>query len=89
MNKVETVPYLVRICKGLDWKSWYLVSAKDEELTKEELDLLDYIAELTCNPDENMSKIQELYQNQSLLKVPAEILQRYSNKASGHLFKEL
>lgn len=76
LNKVETVPYLIRICKGLDWKPWYLVSAKDEELTNEDLALLDYVAELTCNPDENMEEIRNLYHKESLLQVPSEIVQR-------------
>ena len=46
-NKVETAPYLVRISRGLDWKSWRLVGASDNELTDEDWKLLDRIAELT------------------------------------------
>ncbi len=76
LNKVETVPYLVRICKGLDWKAWHLVSVKDQELTKEEVKLLDHIAELSCNPDDNMQEIQQLYQKNPLLMVPPEIIKR-------------
>ncbi len=76
LNKVETVPYLVRICKGLDWKSWHLVYARDEELTNQELRLLDDIATLTCYVDDNFSEIQKLYANNKELAVPLEIIKR-------------
>lgn len=76
LNKVETVPYLVRICKKLDWKSWHLVGAKDEDITEEELKLLDDIAELSCNADKNFEEIQKLYHDNELLAVPSEIIER-------------
>ena len=76
LNKVEIVPYLVRICKGVNWKSWNLLDKNDEEVTEEELELLDLIAKLTCNPDDNMEKIWELYSNNRLLSVPNEIIKR-------------
>ena len=76
LNKVETVPYLVRICKGLDWKSWRLVDLKDQELTDEDLGLLDTIAELTLQTDNNFDKICELYTEKKDLAVPTEILMR-------------
>ena len=49
LNKVETVPYLVRISKGLNWNVWRLVGASDNELTKEDWKILDEIAELTSH----------------------------------------
>ncbi len=76
LNKVETVPYLVRICKGLDWKPWRLMALKDDELTKKDLSLLDDIAALTTNTDVNHSKIQEAYTMNRDLGVPAEIIAR-------------
>ena len=76
LNKVETVPYLVRICKGLDWKSWRLVELMDQELTDKDLGLLDTIAELTLQIDINFDKICELYTEKKDLTVPAEILMR-------------
>lgn len=76
LNKVETVPYLVRICKGLDWKPWHLVYTKDSELTDDELTLLDKIAELTTNVDANLCKIREAYLTNSSLTVPDEIILR-------------
>jgi hypothetical protein len=76
LNKVETVPYLVRICKGLDWKVWRLVGAKDEELTEEDLCLLDTIAKLTLQADANYHEISRAYAENKDLRVPAEILVR-------------
>lgn len=76
LNKVETEPYLVRICKKLDWQSWHLVGAKDEELNAEELKLLDEIAELTLDVENNFEKILTLYQEKDGLKVPVEIIER-------------
>ena len=74
LNKVETVPYLVRICKGLDWKSWRLVYLKDSELTHDELVLLDTIAELTTNVDKNFSDIRKAYSTHRDLAAPDEII---------------
>lgn len=77
LNKVETVPYLVRICKGLDWKPWHLVYAKDNELTEDELLLLDEIAELSIDADVNFNKIRKKYLTNNDLAVPDEIILRY------------
>lgn len=76
LNKIETVPYLVRICKGLDWKAWRLVALKDQEMTEEDLQLLDRIAELTLQPDKNHNEIRELYTGNKELTVPDEIISR-------------
>lgn len=76
LNKVETVPYLVRICEGLDWKPWQLVYAKDSELTEDKLLLLDAIAGLTTDADTNFNKIREAYSTNSDLTVPDEIILR-------------
>lgn len=76
LNKVETVPYLARISKGLDWKPWRLVAAKDDELTAEDLSLLDEISELTTDADANHLKIREAYTMNSGLTVPEEIISR-------------
>lgn len=76
LNKVETVPYLVRICKGLNWKPWRLIALKDSELTSDELLLLDAIAELSADIDTNFNKIREAYSINSDLAVPEEIILR-------------
>lgn len=77
LNKVETVPYLVRICKGLDWKPWRLVALKDNELTDNDLLLLDTIAELSLRVDANFNELRDLYKANKELTVPAEIIRRY------------
>ena len=76
LNKVETVPYLLRITKGLDWKPWRLVALKDHELTSADLQLLDDIAGLTADPDGNHIKIREAYNKNNDLAVPDEIISR-------------
>ncbi len=76
LNKVETNPYLVRICKGLDWKDWRLVGLRDQDLTDKDLQLLDEVAELTLQVDVNYHEIGKLYAENKDLKVPAEILVR-------------
>ncbi|MBN1647115.1 MAG: transglutaminase domain-containing protein [Spirochaetales bacterium] len=74
LNKVETVPYLVRISRGLDWTAWRLVSATDDELTTDDWALLDEIAELTIDADDG--KIHDLNSSIRDLAVPDEIIQR-------------
>ncbi len=76
LNKIETVPFLVRICNGLDWKPWRLVYAKDSDLSEEDFALLDEISQLTCSAEENFSKIRELYRKNTDLSVPEEIIAR-------------
>lgn len=75
--KVETVPYLGRINKGLDWKPWRLVALKDDEMTDKDLTLLDEIAEMTEDVDANFAKIREAYRDNGNLSVPDEIIARY------------
>jgi Transglutaminase-like superfamily len=76
LNKVETVPYLIRIGKGLDWKSWHLISALDKELTRDELLLLDTIAEFAIDADTHHQKIRRTYLEKCDLTVPDEIIRR-------------
>lgn len=76
VNKVETVPYLVRICKDLDWRAWRLVYLKDNELTENDLLLLDTIAALTTDVDNHFHEIREAYLKNSDLIVPEEIIAR-------------
>lgn len=76
LNKVETVPYLVRICKGLDWKDWRLVGSKDDELSDADYRLLDAIAQLSLDPDGNLDAIREAYRSNKDLTVPDSIIAR-------------
>lgn len=61
LNKIESVPLLVRLEVGQDWKDWRLVSAKDEELSDEDLELLDTLADFCVKPDGRLEKITELF----------------------------
>lgn len=76
LNKVETAPYLVRICKKLSWKPWRLVGAGDDELDESDLLLLDEIAELSVDVDANFNAIRSAYETRPGLAVPAEIIER-------------
>ncbi len=76
LNKVETVPYLVRISKGMNWRSWRLIGVSDKDLTDIDWHLLDEIAELTADADNNFTKIRDLYTSNPDLTVPEEIIQR-------------
>jgi hypothetical protein len=76
LNKVETVPYLVRICKKLDWKAWRLVGAKDEELTPDDFELLDGIAELSIDADKNFEAIRDVYETNEAVRVPEIIIKK-------------
>jgi hypothetical protein len=75
LNKVETVPYLVRVEQGLSWDAWRLVGASDAEITEQELALLDQVAEVAAAGD-SLDAITGLYAAHPALQVPAEILIR-------------
>ena len=74
LNKVETVPFLARVAKHLTWDSWRLVILKDEELSEQEYALLDTVAELSLEPDTSFEQIRHLYDSQSDLQPPADII---------------
>ena len=76
LNKIETVPYLVRVENELNWNSWKLISKKDEDLTEEELTLLDTIAELSINPNLNFNIIKKLFIEDKRLQPPKDIIER-------------
>lgn len=62
LNKVEPVPFLVRLEFGQDWKPWRLLAAKDEELSEKDMKLLDNIAELCTKPEGELDKITKLFE---------------------------
>ena len=74
LNKVETVPFLVRLGKGLDWSDWPLLAARDADLDTPELALLDQAAELAFRPDENFDSIRRLYAETPMLQPGPGIL---------------
>ena len=70
LNKVEIVPHLCRTERGLDWSEWELMVKKDDEITAKDLELLDYIADLTLNVKDNLSDINGHYLSNNALQVP-------------------
>ena len=76
LNKVETVPLLIRLGKGLKWDPWRLAGARDEDLRKEDWALLDHIAELSLHPDDCFREIREVFASMPDLQPPAEIIAR-------------
>jgi hypothetical protein len=74
LNKVETVPFLLRLGKGLTWDAWRLVVAKEEDLSQSDYALLDAIAELSLDPDKSFREIRNLYTSQKEVQPPEMIL---------------
>jgi hypothetical protein len=63
LNKVELLP----------WDSWGLIDRRDEEVTPEELALLDHAAELTSGEVPEFAAVRRLYEEDERLRVPATI----------------
>jgi hypothetical protein len=61
LNKIETVPFLIRLGLGLNWKDWRLVGADDDELNDEDFKLLDKLADLCIKPDSKVEKLRMLF----------------------------
>ena len=76
LNKVETVPLLIRLGKGLSWQPWRLVGARDEELSEDDYQLLDKIAGYAQDADRCFDEIREMYQAVEDLRPSEEILRR-------------
>jgi hypothetical protein len=76
LNKVETVPFLVRLSKGLSWGPWRLVGASEAELSPADYRLLDTIAAYSASPDRYFEEMRALYQSTEDLQPPAAILSR-------------
>lgn len=53
-----------------NWSIWELMSKSDDELSKNEFELLDTIAALTLNVNKNLSAINEFYISNLSLQVP-------------------
>ena len=75
LNKVETVPYLVRVEQNQTWDAWRLVGIPDTDVTGEDLALLDEVAEIAADGG-CLNAIRGLYAAHGDLQVPAEILAR-------------
>ena len=77
LNKIELEPHMMRINMGLDWKSWKLISADDSELTSNDWELLDKIAELTIEADKNFKEIRKFYTENIDIIPPKELFPRF------------
>jgi len=75
LNKVEIVPHECGRRKNLDWTSWRLLSINDSDLSYTDLALLDEIAALSLDADNNLDLIKSLYENNTCLQVPQNILE--------------
>ena len=74
LNKGETAPLLMRSWRDLSWTSWRSAGASDDELTREDLALLDRIAEPTISPDECFADLRSLYDSGTALRPSDDIL---------------
>jgi len=75
LNKQETVPFLVRLARGLTWDSWRLVAATDDELTQSDWELLDAAAEVSIDAS-SIQTIRSLYESNPDLRVSTQVLER-------------
>ncbi|ACL76974.1 transglutaminase-like domain-containing protein [Ruminiclostridium cellulolyticum] len=73
LNKIETTPHLCR--PDLDWDTWRLLTANDSELDEADFLLLDKIASLSLDADNNLGTIIETYECNVSLQVPKRILE--------------
>ncbi len=62
LNKMELLP----------WDCWGLISKKDQDLTVEDIALLDRIAELTLAGNEVFPEVRSIYENDARLCVPPD-----------------
>lgn len=76
LNKVEVVPYLVRLGQKRNWDSWRLLADRDADLSSQDYALLDRIAELSLDPDGAFADIQNTYQTNAALHPPLDITSR-------------
>lgn len=75
LNKVETVPFLVRLAHGQSWAPWRLVGADDADITAKDLALLEEAAGVSASAD-TLTTITGLYAAHPDLQPPGEILAR-------------
>ncbi len=73
LNKVETTPHLCR--RDLDWDTWRFLTANDFDLAESDFLLLDKIASLSLDVDNNLDTIIETYELNPSLQVPNHILE--------------
>jgi len=70
LNKVEDVPFLIRLIRDKDWSDWRLVGSSDEMLDEADLKLFDEVARISLDPDDNLDEIRKLYVSTPELQSP-------------------
>lgn len=74
--KDNLVRDLAALCKVelLPWDSWGLMLTEQDDLTADDLALLDRVAELTTDPVPDVAEMRALYQKHDTLRVPTTIV---------------
>jgi hypothetical protein len=79
LNKRELLP----------WDNWGLMEQDDDALGEEELALLDRVAELTTEDEIDAAAVQDVYQRESELRVPATVLSWIDGKPRPETIPQL
>jgi len=74
LSKVETVPLLMRLWRDLSWDSWRLVGSADDDISADDLGLLDRIAGISASINERFEEARDLFENEADLRPPEHIL---------------
>ena len=74
LNKVETVPLLMRLWRNLSWDTWRLVGSRDDGLSPSDLALLDRVAAVSIDIDELLEEACDLFAHEADLRPGQEIL---------------
>jgi len=80
LNKIEIEPHMMRINLGLNWNSWRLMSVDESQLSKDDWDLLDKVALLSVDADENLTEIRKLFKLNIELQPPKDLYPRFGFK---------
>lgn len=80
LNRVETVPYLIRVSRGLSWDEWRLVGSHDSSLDAADDSVLDAAAgaalALEGGSDGSLDRVRAMYEGTPALQVPERYLVR-------------
>lgn len=79
LNNIEIEPHMMRVNLGLNWNSWRLLSVEDNALSSNDWILLDKIALLTTEADQNFSAIRSLFIENIDLQPPKDLYPRFKS----------
>lgn len=74
LNKVEMVPFLVRLANNQNWNSWRLVGCRDVDLGGDDWALLYKVGDLCLGPDARFEELRTLYESTPELRPPDEMI---------------